>query len=71
MPTDYPQAGSASVSVSGALIPGSDISAPGAPPLGRSRMNSYFFLPPGFEAGVSDGGTPVQGMGVKRMSRKS
>jgi hypothetical protein len=66
---DYPQAGGASVTMTGALLPGSDISAPGAPPRsGRAQLNNYFFLPQGFVPGVSDGGTHVQGMGVSPIS---
>src|ERR1051325_5970154 len=84
--TDYPQAGGASVTMSGSstkvrnaatpalgasvtmsghMQPGTDLSFPGAPPVLKKGTNSYFFLPPGATVGIIDDGNPFQGQGLR------
>jgi hypothetical protein len=53
-----------SLALSGGLIPGTDLSFPGAPPVTHAGQNSYFFMPPGSTVGIIDDGNPYQGMGV-------
>jgi hypothetical protein len=61
------QAGAASVTMAGALVPGTRNweHNGSSPPKLSGQMNNYFFLPSGFTAGTGDEASWYQGWGSK------